>query len=408
MRRIAIIGAGASGMMAAITAAAEGAAVTLIEHTDKVGKKILSTGNGRCNFTNINQEPICYRSDNPDFAWGIIQRFTAQEAISFFLKLGIYSRNRDGYLYPRSDQAVAVLDVLKMELERLGVQVLKEKHVQEIKVKKRGFQIRLDSENVVCDKVILATGSKAAPKTGSDGSGYDLAKALGHHMTPVVPALVQLRCKETFYKRLAGIRVWGRVELYVDGECMAADTGELQLTNYGISGIPVFQVSRYAARGLYEKRQVKAKLDFMPEFDREGFLHFLEKRICTHPEKRLSEFLVGIFHPQLSRLWIELLKLDREKRVGDLTKEECIRLVSKIKCFETIIGAANTFEQAQVCAGGIDTSEVNADTLESMLVDDLYFAGEILDVDGICGGYNLQWAWSSGYVAGKEAAKSKE
>lgn len=407
MQKIGIIGGGASGMMAAIAAKQAGGDVTILEHKDRIGKKILSTGNGRCNFTNTMQEPQCYHTDNPDpfFPWEIIRQFTAQDTIAFFLQLGIYSKNKNGYLYPQSEQASAVLDVLRMEINRLDIPVLLEEQISEIKVTKGGFRVQGSSRSFSFDKVIVAAGSKAAPATGSDGSGYTLAKMLGHHMVPVLPSLVQLRCKEPFYKNLAGIRVYGKVGIYTGNECVAADTGEIQLTNYGISGIPVFQVSRYAAKGLYRKQEVFALLDFMPDFTPAQTKHFLKKRMEFRPQKKLHEFFIGLLNKKLSDTMISLSGIDKNKAVAKLTDDEWDILTAHFKEFKTVITATNSFEHAQVCSGGIKTEELDPETLESRLVPGLFFAGEIIDVDGLCGGYNLQWAWSSGYVAGKEAAK---
>ncbi|SHJ90401.1 BaiN/RdsA family NAD(P)/FAD-dependent oxidoreductase [Hespellia stercorisuis] len=405
MKTVGIIGAGASGMMAAITAARAGAAVLLIEHRPQIGKKILSTGNGRCNFTNTFQDPSCYRSDNPDFAKTILSQFTSQDAIAFFLKLGIYSKNRNGYIYPYSDQASAVLEVLQQELERLQVTILTETETRSVSCGKKGFSIQTGHEILHCDRLILAAGGKAASVTGSDGSGYDLAKQLDHHLVPVLPSLVQLHCAETCYKQLAGIRVQGSVAILVDGIIQGQDTGEIQLTKYGISGIPVFQVSRFAARGLYERKKVEAVLDFMPDFSDEGLTAFLGVRIKNQPEKTMKHFFTGLYHPKLAGTFLRLCRIPETKRACELTGVEIASLTEKIKHFCTVITKTNPFENAQVCAGGVDTVEINAETMESNIVPGLFFAGELVDVDGICGGYNLQWAWSSGYVAGREAAK---
>ena len=403
MRTIAIIGGGASGMMAAVTAASQGGRVILLEHKDRIGKKILSTGNGRCNFTNTHQEPLCYHSENPLFPWGIISQFDARDAISFFLQLGVYSKNRNGYIYPNSDQASSVLDALRMELTRLHVDIRTKVEVRQILPGKKGFTLCTDHEDVRADRVILCTGSKAAPATGSDGSGYDLAKRLGHRMIPVLPALVQIRCGEKFFKAIAGVRGNGAVSIWSGGECIARDTGEIQLTDYGISGIPVFQVSRYASQLLYEKKEVIAVLDFMPDFTEEQTEAFLSARAKTRPEKPLEMFLIGLFHKKLSELLIKEVGLPRSRAAGDLTAEEIKKLVRLIKNFRLHVTSTNSYEQAQVCRGGIDTAEVDENTLESRFVPGLYFAGEILDVDGMCGGYNLQWAWASGYTAGKNS-----
>lgn len=404
MRHVAVIGGGAAGMMAAITAAREGVKVTILEHKDRIGKKILSTGNGRCNFTNTYQTPACYRSDNRDFAWNIIQKFNVEKTISFFKELGIYPKDRNGYLYPYSDQAAAILEVLQIEIAKLDICVMTEINVLDIQPVKRGIRVTTDKKTITVDSVILACGSKAAPVTGSDGSGYQLAKLLGHRIVPVLPALVQLRCAEKFYKSISGVRVQGTVEIYADDISLASDTGEIQLTNYGISGIPVFQVSRYAAKAIYQKQSVTAVLNFMPDMNKDEFLSFLQERITLCPHKTLDEFFTGIFPKKLCELWIRLSRLPKEMRVSDLSGEQLERLVLLIQHLRTHITETNAFEQAQICCGGVDTTEINPDTLESNYVPGIYFAGELLDVDGICGGYNLQWAWSSGFVAGKEAA----
>ncbi len=404
MRHVAVIGGGAAGMMAAITSAREGARVTILEHKDRIGKKILSTGNGRCNFTNTYQIPACYRSDNRDFAWSIIQKFNVEKTISFFKELGIYPKDRNGYLYPYSDQAAAILEVLQIEVAKLDICVMTEINVLDIQPVKRGIRITTDKKIITADSVILACGSKAAPVTGSDGSGYQLAKLFGHRIVPVLPALVQLRCAEKFYKSISGVRVQGSVEIYADDIFLASDTGEIQLTNYGISGIPVFQVSRYAAKALYKKQSVTAVLNFMPDMNKEEFLLFLQERITLCPYKTLDEFFTGVFPKKLCELWIRLSRLPKEMRVSDLSGEQLEKLVLLIQHLRTHITETNSFEQAQICCGGVDTTEINPDTLESNYVPGIYFAGELLDVDGICGGYNLQWAWSSGFVAGKEAA----
>lgn len=404
MRHVAVIGGGAAGMMAAITSAREGARVTILEHKDRIGKKILSTGNGRCNFTNTYQTPACYRSDNRDFAWNIIQKFNVEKTISFFKELGIYPKDRNGYLYPYSDQAAAILEVLQIEVAKLDICVMTEINVLDIQPVKRGIRITTDKKTITADSVILACGSKAAPVTGSDGSGYQLAKLFGHRIVPVLPALVQLRCAEKFYKSISGVRVQGTVEIYADDIFLASDTGEIQLTNYGISGIPVFQVSRYAAKALYKKQSVTAVLNFMPDMNKDEFLLFLKERITLCPYKTLDEFFTGVFPKKLCELWIRLSRLPKEMRVSDLSGEQLEKLVLLIQHLRTHITETNSFEQAQICCGGVDTTEINPDTLESNYVPGIYFAGELLDVDGICGGYNLQWAWSSGFVAGKEAA----
>ena len=404
-RTVGIIGGGASGLMAAISAARAGAQVTLIEHMDRVGKKILSTGNGRCNLTNYRMEPECYRCSQKDFPMKVIQGFGVEETLEFFKYLGIVPKDRNGYVYPNSDQAASVLDVLRWETERLGIRVLLSCQVSVIKPQRDGgFLIRSSQGTLHTDTLILAAGSKAAPSTGSDGSGYELAKALGHKVIKPLPALVQLRCQGTLYKQLAGIRTEARIRLLADGICMAEDKGELQLTDYGLSGIPVFQVSRFAAKALYNKQEVTAVLNFMPQMSEEEFTVFLAERARLRPQKTAEEFLTGLFHKKMIALWVKCSRISKEKPVGTYSEEELRTLVRLIQQFEVNVEGTNSFEQAQVCCGGVSTEEVKEDTLESSYVPGVYFAGEILDVDGICGGYNLQWAWSSGWIAGREAA----
>ena len=279
-----------------------------------------------------------------------------------------------------------------------------ETEVLEIIPKKNRFVIRTGNGNVTADRVILAAGSKAAPVTGSDGSGYAIAKKMGHRIVPVLPALVQLKCKGKFFQSIAGVRIQGCVSLYVDGDCVCRDTGEIQLTQYGISGIPVFQVSRFAAKALYNKQEVTAVLNFMPQMSEEEFTAFLAERARLRPQKTAEEFLTGLFHKKMIALWVKCSRISKEKPVGTYSEEELRTLARLIQQFEVNVEGTNSFEQAQVCCGGVSTEEVKEDTLESSYVPGVYFAGEILDVDGICGGYNLQWAWSSGWIAGREAA----
>lgn len=411
-KSIYVVGGGAAGIMAAITAAKEGADVTILEHNDRIGKKILSTGNGRCNYTNIYQQPEYYRSDNIEFPWKAIQKYTAKQAISDFRELGIWEKVKNGGVYPNSEQATAVLDVLREEVERLKIHVLTNVHVHGIRPQKKGFRISAHlkeekkDKNFFAEAVILATGSKAATKLGSDGSGYDLAKSLGHKIVPVVPALVQLQCKENYFKAISGVRLQGTVSLYVDGDKKSEDTGELQLTAYGISGIPVFQVSRYAGRAIYEKKKVTANLDIMPTVELKELTAYLENRAKERPNKEMEMFLVGLIHKKVAVVLLKLAGISMKKCANQLTKEEIARLAKVMKCWEVTVVDTNPFEQAQICAGGVDTRAINVETMESIEIPGLYFAGELMDVDGICGGYNLQWAWTSGYLAGKEAANA--
>lgn len=416
--KIVIIGAGASGMMAAIQAARAGADVTILEHMDRVGKKILSTGNGRCNLSNLYQSKDCYRCSQPSFPEKILRQFTVEETMAFFQGLGILFKDRNGYLYPNSDQASSVLDVLRMELAFRKVKLTDHCHVKSIKTLKtekdsetpsgQRFLIRTDCGDFYGDCLIIATGSKAAPVTGSDGSGYLLASSMGHHIITPLPALVQLRCREKHYKQLAGVRTDVKIQLFADGGFLAEDKGELQLTDYGISGIPVFQVSRYASVALHRKQNVKAVIDFLPQLDEKEAREMLQRRREHMACKEAEQWMTGLLNKKLSLVLLKLSGILAEQTMASVSENNWNRLLHHLKSYETEIVAANPFEQAQVCCGGVDTREISDQTLESRKTPGLYFAGEILDVDGICGGYNLQWAWASGAVAGKSAVARKD
>ena len=407
--RIGIVGAGASGLAAAIAAARAGAQVTVIEHMDKAGKKILSTGNGRCNLTNRRMEAECFRCGQKDFPMKVIERFGLEETLGFFEGLGILIKDRNGYLYPYSDQASSVRDVLLQEAERRRVQIHLSCHIERIEERPcGGFVLHTDQGRLSEDALILAAGSKAAPSTGSDGSGYELARQLGHSIIKPLPALVQLRCQGNMYRQMAGVRTEAGVRLLVDGELAAEDRGELQLVDYGLSGIPIFQVSRFAARALDQRRRVTVRVDFMPAWEeREAFV-LLKKRASLLGYKPVSDFFTGMLNPKLVQVLVKCSGVDPSLKAGELTGKQLGRILGQLKSYEAIVMSVNPFANAQVCCGGVDTRQVDPRTMQSRIKRGLYFAGEILDVDGICGGYNLQFAWSSGVTAGRSAARALE
>ena len=267
-----------------------------------------------------------------------------------------------------------------------------------------GFTILTDHQKQKADAVILACGGKANSKLGSDGSGYALAKQLGHTMVPVVPALVQLKVKNHPFAKAAGVRTDAVVTAICHGQPTASDHGELQLTAYGISGIPVFQISRYIAKSLYLKQDAKVNIDFLPAFTEEAFFEFLLKRRNGREQMTCADYLLGIFHQKLIPRFLEQARIRMHTLTGDLSDTQIKSLVQVVKNNVVTIDTTNGFDNAQVCAGGISTEEITPDTMESRYVRHLYLAGELLDVDGICGGYNLQWAWATGYLAGTAAA----
>ena len=399
-----VIGGGASGMMAAITAAKNGLNTGIIEHSDRVGKKILQTGNGKCNITNISLQKDCYLNEDKDFVMDIIDLFNVSDTINFFKSLGIYPKNKNGYIYPNSEQASSVLDVLRFELEHQKVSINTDIDIINIGKKDDSFKINTTKGQFSCKKLIIATGSNAAPKSGSDGSGYKLAKALGHTIIKPLPALVQLKSDLPLCKMMSGVRSEGTVQLLVDEKIVASDTGEIQYTDYGISGIPVFQISRFAVRAVDSNLKTEVVIDMLPLIEESDLVDMLKSRIADDGYKTLEQFLNGLLNKKLVAAVLKRANLNlndiAENKVNLLEK-----IVSIIKAFVVPINGFNSFENAQVCSGGVTTSEINSETMESKLVSDLYFAGEVVDVDGICGGYNLQWAWSSGYVSGLEASK---
>ena len=408
-KKIAVVGGGAAGMMAAIRAARLGAQVIIYERNDRVGKKILSTGNGKCNFSNEKMSGEFYRGSGTVLVDKIYRTFGVEETKGFFEGLGMRIKDRDGYLYPASGQASTVLDVLRYELERLTVNIHTNRQVTDIIAGQGGLTVDTNErEKEKYDAVILACGGKAAPKTGSDGQGFVLAGKLGHHIITTVPALVALRCEEDFYKRVAGVRCDVKLTLYIDGQPVRSDRGEMQWTDYGISGIPVFQLSRDAAYALQERKCVTVKIDLMPNFDDEPDgrkkSQFWTERWKRQGGQTMEQFVTGLVNKKIGLLLLRQAGIKETERAENVPPSRQKELTRLFRSFIVTVKGTNTFDQAQVCAGGVDCREVT-DTLESCIVPGVYFAGEILDIDGICGGYNLQWAWSSGAVAGQAAAE---
>lgn len=402
MYEIIVIGAGASGMTAAITAAKKGSKVTILENNDIVGKKILSTGNGRCNLTNRNMDTEYFRGDHPEFIREVLKQIRFDEIQNFFDELNISTKCRDSYIYPRSDQAASVRLAFEIALKRLGVEVITGVHIDEIAKDHSGFKLidRTSKKQYRTKKVILSCGSKASAVSGSDGSGYTLAKQLGHTISPVVPALVQLRSDDKDFRKLGGVRTDAKVSLFVDGEKSAEDRGELQLTNYGISGIPVFQVSRYASKALLKNKRVTAVIDFIPEMKEQIFTESILMNRASKERQMAEELLNTIFPEKLISVLLTKSGINKTVWAEKISEEQWRRFCHLCKHYEVEISASNTFEQAQVCAGGVCTNEIDPHTMESLCSKGAYVTGELLDVDGICGGYNLHFAWVSGILAG--------
>lgn len=460
-RKIAVVGGGAAGIVAALTAAKQGAEVTVFERNDRIGKKILATGNGKCNLSNRAMTPDCFHTRDPRKLRHCLEQFGVEETVAFFEGLGLMIKDKNGYLYPAAEQAAVVLDVLRIALAKSRIRVVTEARVTAVTPvgnekkseerqssehggKDRMLQVTCNGQRESFDRVIIACGSKAAPKTGSDGNGYDLAKSLGHRLVEVVPSLVQLRCSDSFCKALAGIRAEACVHIYEQGrgtgpekgqdrkagnreradggsgrelcrECadggsgreLCRELGEVQLTEYGISGIPVFQLSETVNRRLQAPKHgaLTAVVDFLPGMDTEEVEQMArERQKMLGQGVTVEEFFTGMLNKKLMLQLIKAAGLNPAAPVEKVPAAQLKKVFHLCKGLEFHIAGHNGFENAQVCGGGVDLREVTQD-MESLKVPGVFFAGEILDVDGRCGGYNLQWAWTSGWLAGKGVMK---
>ena len=405
-RQVIVVGGGAAGMIAAISARRLGADVTILEKNPRVGKKILATGNGRCNFTNINADVGYYHGNNPKFTYSALSNFTVDDTIRFFEKLGIAHKIEDfGKAFPMSDQASSVLDVLLYELNDLGVNIVCDANVKDIR-KNGKFLIELEDGKVYKgDRVIITTGGKAMPSSGSDGSGYDLAARLGHTIIDIFPALVQLKLEGSFFKRLDGVKFVGTAEIIHNNKSVAMDRGDILFTNYGVSGPPILQISRKAGELLKEGQEAYLKITIMDMMPKDELRTLLKKRWQISSSKPLDFSLVGLINKRLIPVVLMEAGLnDAERPVASLSAKEQERIIDFLTDWRFKIRGTRSWPSAQVTAGGVDTREINQDTMESKLVKGLFFAGEIIDIDGQCGGFNLQWAWSSGFIAGQNAA----
>lgn len=403
MYDVIIIGAGASGLMAAAAAASKGARVALLEHKDDIGKKILATGNGRCNFTNTDMSVNKFHGSKALIKNGLSQ-FNYSDTIRFFKELGIPAYDNAGYIYPNSRQAASVVAAFRMELMRLHVDVKTGINITDIKPAddRTGYCIQTDKGSFKSQRLIIACGLTASPKLGSDGSLFRQIEALGHHIQKPLPALCGFSCDGLNFKKITGVRCDATVASVIDGQMTEQNTGELQLADYGISGIPVFQISSLMSRALNKGQKVEVIIDFLPAFSDDELNGYIKDRSITTTDNRsLNEMLNGLLNNKLLLELIHKSGVSPDKKGRLLTDDDCKSLTRSIKHTAVSVKKPRGLEFAQVCAGGIYTKEIDVRTLESKIHPGLYFCGELLDVDGICGGYNLQWAWTSGYIAGE-------
>ena len=397
---IGIIGGGAAGMAAALAASENtDAQVVLLERQARVGKKLSATGNGRCNLTNLHANEGGYHGEDPSFADFALEKYNVEDTLNWFRSLGLFTVAEDsGRVYPYSDQANSVVDVLRFALERPNIRLETAFEVE--KVKKNGDVFLIEGTNgtVECDKLIIACGGLAGTKLGGSMSGYKLLRSFGHKCTKLRPTLVQLKSSWPGAASLKGVRANCHAQILFNGQLFAQSSGELQFTEYGLSGPVIFEISRDVCA---QRGQWVCKLDLLPEID-EGTLkaELLRRKQTNLP---VSELLTGILHNRLGRVLTKSVGISDYVPVAQLEDHEIEAVCKAVKGFEVNLTEPMGMDSAQVTAGGIVTSEFDPETMESKLVPGLYACGEVLDIDGDCGGYNLQWAWSSGRLAGAHA-----
>lgn len=403
MSKVIVIGGGASGLVSAIYASKNNE-VTIIEKNDICGKKILVTGNGRCNYYNAFQDLKHYNESARSFLKNIITIENQQEVLSFFESIGIIPRIKNGYFYPYSNQASSIREALVKEAKNRNIKFINNLIVKEIKKDDNYFHINPKEENIICDKVILAMGSYAGVKDKDGITGYDIAKSFGHSVKKVLPSLVQLRGEGNYFNKWNGVRTEAKLTLYEDDILIKEEQGEVQLTDYGISGICTFNLSSIVSRGLDLNKKESIVINFLPFLNfetRKEYLNWFENRNLLVKNRTINELLEGLLNYKLVQVLLNSAHIKNNLKYDQLSNEEKNNLLTALISFKINIIGTNSYEKAQVCSGGISVDEVNYQTFESKKCKDLYIIGEMLDVDGECGGYNLSFAWFSGIISGK-------
>ena len=399
---IGIIGAGASGMAAALAAAENpNAEVILLERQARVGRKLQATGNGRCNLSNVNAYRGGYNGENPTFVKSAISSFDPQATLNWFADLGLYTVTEEsGKVYPYSDQANSVVDVLRLNLNKPNITLKLGFDVEKVQKTEKGFVITGNEETIPCDKLIIACGGLAGSKLGGTMSGYKLLAKLGHKSTRLRPSLVQIKADWSGCTALKGVRANCHIQILKDGKLFNQSSGELQLTELGISGPVAFEISRDVC---YGPGEWTARIDFLPDWTVAQLSAELEKRRNT--ELPMEELLTGILHNRLGRVLTKTAGIRGKNFTKELSDAEAEAVCEAVKNLEIPLTEPLGMDSAQVTAGGVMTDQFDENTMESRLIPGLYACGEVLDIDGDCGGYNLQWAWSSGRCAGLSAGK---
>ena len=409
-RKIVVIGGGASGLMAAIQAARCGASVTILEHNEKPGKKLLASGNGKCNLTNLSVEAKAYQTDAPQILQTVLRQFGPEDTVRWFNRIGLRTFDRQGWVYPCTEQASSVLDLLMWEAEKYHVHFKNKEEVLDVETGTSAlFSVKTKSWQYDADAVILACGSPASAVRGSSEFAARFAEHKEILCKSFIPVLVPLQMADSSLNGWNGTRVHAGTTLYIDGDECGRELGEVQLTSFGVSGIPVFQLSRYAHPALKAGSQVTLLIDFLPEMESGELEEFWIEREQRDPSRTYSQLLTGILPDRLIPVVLSAAGLRGSMRpsLADHDENGALSvLLELLKEFPVRIRGAASMDQAQICTGGICLSGLT-ETLMSRKHPGLYVTGEAANVDGPCGGYNLQWAWSSGYVAGRAAAEEK-
>ncbi len=410
MSKVLVIGGGAAGMMAAITAARNGRSVILFEKNEKLGKKLFITGKGRCNITNSAEIEELFPAvvSNPKFLYSSFYSLTNDQVIDFFEELGVRTKvERGGRVFPLSDHSSDVIRALEREMERLGVKVRLRAEVKEILAADgRTTGVQLSSgEKIYGDAVIAATGGISYPSTGSTGDGYRFARDFGHKITELFPSLVPMEVKEWYAKELMGLSL-RNIEIRVtDGrKKLYEEFGEMLFTHYGVTGPVILSASSIVGKRLSEK-ELTLHIDLKPALTEEQLDRRVLREFESNHNRQFKNAVESLFPAKLKPVMVELSGISEDKKVNEITKEERIRFVRLIKDFTMTLTELRSFKEAIITKGGVSVKEIDPGTMESKLVKGLYFAGEMLDLDALTGGYNLQIAWSTGYLAGMSAGE---
>lgn len=405
-KKIIVVGAGASGLMAACTLAEKGVNVLLMDGNSSVGRKINATGNGRCNFTNEDADNIShYHGSDKHFISNVLSRFKVKDMLDFFEFIGAEpTLEDDGKYFPLSGQASSVSELLERYAKRLGVEILLNTRAEKLIANENCIKVIANGKTYEANGAIIACGGMAAPDTGSNGCGYEFARAIGHTIVPPKAVIVQLKTKNGFYKSLSGLRTKAKVCLVCDGNTVREECGDLMFFDYGLSGPPIFQLSCNAVSLLDKGKKVYCMIDLLPQYDNEKLKFKLISRL-ENMECNAEELLVGMINRKLIKYVLQNAKIDSQKQTAQMTDADIIRIVGAIKYSKVEVIGTKGWENAQATLGGISLNEVDSDTLRSKINGRVAFCGEILDVVGDCGGYNLTWAWASGYVCGTAMAE---